>query len=82
VITKSVSAIAAIVSVVSPFKFVISSDKIFVMMPGALSLRSNQATCLYNKDSYNYTLTLNVKFSPANRNNHFLKNETMLKNKM
>ena len=38
------------VSVVRPFKLVMSSERMLVRIPGAFSLRSNQETCLWIKD--------------------------------
>jgi hypothetical protein len=40
------SMIVAIVSVVRPLRLLISSDKMFVRIPGALSFLSNHETCL------------------------------------
>ena len=47
IMQRIVSNIVHKVSVVSPFKFAMSSVKIFTKMPGALSLESNQETSLF-----------------------------------
>lgn len=46
VMQKKVSATVPMISVLRPLRFVISSEKAFEMIPGALSLRSNQETFL------------------------------------
>lgn len=51
-------------SVVRPFTELMSSVIMFVRMPGALFLLSNQPMCLCNNASNNRTLNLNVRFSP------------------
>jgi hypothetical protein len=62
---KTASIKIAIVSVVNPFNFDISSDKILLSTPGALSLLSNQARLLYTIPSKSYFLKVKVKFSPT-----------------
>jgi len=49
-IARTDSMSTAVVSVVSPFKLVISSERMFDRIPGALSFRSYHDTCLYIKD--------------------------------
>lgn len=44
---KTVSAIVPTISVLRPFRFEMSSENIVDRIPGALVLRSNQATFLY-----------------------------------
>jgi hypothetical protein len=53
-----------IVSVVSPFNYSISSEIIFVKIPGALSLESNHPTCLLRILLKSLVLNVLVIFSP------------------
>lgn len=62
------SKTVAVVSVVSPLRLVISSDKMLLKIPGALSCLSYQDTCLNNRDENRLFLIVSVRFSPASEN--------------
>lgn len=61
---RNASPKMAIVSVVRPLSLVISSAKMLLRIPGALSFESNQANYLCRISVKSILLKVKVKFSP------------------
>lgn len=61
---QTVSARVPTASVVRPLRLPMSSERMFVMIPGAFDFRSNHDTCLWRRLSKSSTRTAKVRFSP------------------
>ena len=70
-IVRKASDSTAAVSVLRPLSFVISSAKMLLRTPGALSFESNQESYLCKISVNSSCLNLNVKFSPTKVNKYF-----------